>query len=316
MHELIGESPVFTNVLAIADRISTHDLPILLEGEKSTGKHSIARRIHQQSPRSENEFIIVDCSIASEAILESELFGYVRGSFAGAIHNKKGLLELADHGTLYLDQIAKMKPSLQSKLIHFLEDNSFFKLGGVEKIHSDVRVIASTENNLKECVERGKFREDLYYKLSPVRISLPPLRERKQDILLLAGHFLKGLAKELKVPQKPLSREAENMLLLYTWPGNIRELEQVIRRAAILTSAKIIGTEHFQMLRQPIQKAINQNSPVSLKEQKRKVISVLEKDAILEALKKTKGNRSHASKLLSISRQELIRKISHYKIKR
>lgn len=316
MHELIGESPVFTNVLAIADRISAHHIPVLLEGEKSTGKHSIARRIHLQSPRSANEFIIVDCSVASAAILESELFGYVRGSFAGAIHNKKGLLELADHGTLYLDQISKMKPALQAKLIHFLEDGSFYKLGGIEKIHSDVTIIASTEDNLKEFVEHGKFREDLYYKLNAIRISLPPLRERKQDILLLADHFLKGIADELKGQQKQLSREAEDLFLSYSWPGNIRELEQVIRRAAILANVKTIGTEHFPMLRQTSRKTTNQNSMASLKEQKRQVISVLEKDAILEVLKKTKGNRSHASKLLSISRQELIRKISHYKIKR
>ncbi len=314
LSELVGQSPAFKNVVAIAEKISSHDIPILLEGEKGTGKKSLAKMIHFSGSRADGEFIVVDCSVAPAAILESELFGYVKGSFAGAINHKKGLFELAEQGTLYFDHISKLKPTLQARLLQFLEEDSFYKLGGVAKIKVNVRIIASTEENLKELVENGKFREDLFYKLSSIRINLPPLRERKEDILLLANHYLLRWSRDLKAKTKEFSQDAIDVLTTYSWPGNIRQLEQEVKRAYLAEQGVKIGPEHFQLLKFDKRMAIKP-SPSSLKEQKREMIAILEKDAISEALKKTQGNRSRAAILLSISRQELIRKIARYKIK-
>lgn len=311
---LIGESSSFKNVLAIAEKISAQDIPVLLEGEKGTGKKSLARMIHFSSDRSENQFIIIDCTVSSEAILESELFGYVRGSFAGAINHKKGLFELADKGTVYLDQISKLKPSVQTKLARFLEEGSFYKLGGIAKIKADVRIIASAEEDLKELVNNGQFREDLYYKLSAIRINLPPLRERRDDILFLANHFLQRFCKDLKLKTKELNPEAVDSLTSYSWPSNIRELEKEMKQACLAEDGQKIGPENFSHLRFD-KRMFRKTASHSLKDQKREMIAILEKEAISEALKKTQGNRSHAAVLLSISRQELIRKIARHKIK-
>ncbi len=314
LNELMGQSPSFKNVLAIAQKISAHDMPILLEGEKGTGKKSLARMIHFSSPRSDHEFIVIDCSVGSDAILESELFGYVKGSFAGALNHKKGLFELADNGTLYFDHISKLKPTLQARFAHFLDEDGFYKLGGIAKIKVNVRIIASTEDNLKELMENGKFREDLYYKLSSIRINLPPLRERKEDILLLAHHYLNRLSRDLKIKTKELSPEAIEILMSYSWLGNVRELEQEIKQACLVEQDYIIGPENFQHLKYD-KRMLRKPSLSSLKEQKRKMVAILEKEAISEALKKTQGNRSRAAQLLSVSRQELIRKIARHKIK-
>ena len=314
LNGLIGQSPSFKNVLAIAQKISAYDIPLLLEGEKGTGKKALGRMVHFLSPRSEHDFIVVDCSIGSGAILESELFGYVKGSFAGAINHKKGLFELADSGTLYFDHISKLKPALQARIVHFFDEEGFYKLGGIAKIKVNIRMIASTDENLKELVENGKFREDLYYKLSSLRINLPPLRERKEDILPLANHFLERLSYDLKIKSKELTQDAINILTSYSWPGNIRELEQVVRQASLSEDDHKIGSDNFQHLK--FDKRMLKKPVIgSLKEQKKRMVAVLEKETITEALKKTQGNRSRAALLLSISRQELIRKISFHKIK-
>ena len=311
---LVGQSSSFQNVLAIAEKISAQDIPVLLEGEKGTGKKSLARMIHFSSDRTDNQFIAIDCTVSSEAILESELFGYVRGSFAGAINHKKGLFELADKGTVYLDQISKLKLAVQTKLVHFLEEDGFYKLGGIAKIKADVRIIASTEEDLKELVNKGQFREDLYYKLSAIRINLPPLRERREDILLLADHCIERFCRDLKIKTKELSSEAAESLKSYSWPGNIRELEKEMKQACLAETGSKISPENFSHLKFD-KRMFHKSAPHSLKDQKREMIAVLEKEAISEALKKTQGNRSRAAVFLSISRQELIRKIARYKIK-
>lgn len=303
----------FKDVLDIAQKMSANDMPILLEGEKGTGKKSLARTIHFSGPRASYEFMVVDCSVTPDAILESELFGYVKGSFAGAISHKKGLFELADRGTLYFDQISKLRPALQTRLYHFMEEDGFYKLGGVAKVKVNVRMIASSEVNLKERVESGKFREDLFYKLSAVRINLPPLRERGEDILLLANQFLAKLSEDLKMKSKTFGQEAMEILTSYSWPGNIPELEREVKQAYLAERGQTIGPEHFTRLKFDKRKFKNESS--SLKDQKHRMIAVLEKEAITEALKKTQGNRSRAALLLSISRQELIRKIALHKIK-
>ena len=316
---LVGHSPAFKNVIEIASKIAPYDIPILIEGESGTGKEALARAIHFASPRASREFVVVDCSSFSDVFLESELLGYVRGSFAGAIHDKQGLLELANGGTVFLDHISEMKLTLQGKLLHILNEGAFYKIGGVAENHVDVRVIASTDQDLRQLVTKGKFREDLYYQLNVMRITIPPLRERQEDVLALADWFLGKLAQRTGAQKKELTKEAQSILESYNWPANVRELEREIEKSMILAGLnQKIGSNHlasFLTKRKRISIDEKTVSSGSLKDQKRKVIALLEKNAIHEALKKTSGNRSRAAHLLSISRQELIRKISAYKIK-
>lgn len=316
---LVGRSPAFKNVIAIANKIAPHSIPVLIEGEIGTGKEWLARAIHFASPRTSHEFIAIDCSSFSDVFLESELLGYVRGSFAGAIHDKKGLLELADGGTVYLGHISKMALTLQGKLLRILNEGAFYKIGGVAEIHVDIRFIAATDQDLKALVSKGKFREDLYYQLNVMRITIPPLRERREDIPVLADWFLTEIAKRNGAPKKELTQEAQSILNSYQWPGNVRELEREIEKSVILAgpNQKIGANDLTPVLskrkRIPIDSKILSSG--SLKDQKRKMIAVLERNAIQEALKQTAGNRTHAARLLAVSRQELLRKISLHKIK-
>lgn len=318
--DLIGTSPAIQNVREITSKIAPHKITVLIEGETGTGKEWLARAIHLASPRTDREFVSIDCSSFSDAFLEAELFGYLRGSFAGAIHDKKGLLELADGGTVFLDHIAKMSLTLQGKLVRVLNSGVFYKIGGVAEIRVDLRFILATEVDLNAQVAKGKFRDDLYYQLTAMRIMMPPLRERGEDVIQFAEYFLDGIAKRTSGARKALTNEARILFKSYPWPGNIRELERELEKAnalagehseiervhlspAILKKKQRVGTETHGVL------------TGSLKDQKRKVIALLEKESIREALKTTAGNRTRAAELLAISRQELIRKIATYKIK-
>lgn len=320
-HGAVGESAAFRHVLEVASKMAAYDVPVLIEGEAGTGKEWLARAIHFASPRAKRDFIVVDCAGFSDLFFESELFGYVRGSFAGAIHDKKGLLELADGGTLFFDRVGTLKPALQSKLARLLKDGTFYKIGGVGQIRVNVRFIASTDIDLKTLVSKHKFREDLYYQLNVMRIIIPPLRERREDILLLAEWFLSETAKKEGVERKELTKEAKTILESYAWPGNVGELEKEIEKSAILAAgSNKIGVQHLNPYlvrgrKEGIDSKDFQPSSNSLRDQKRKMIATLEKQAIREALKKTAGNKTKASGLLGISRQELIRKVSHLKIK-
>lgn len=309
------------SVLEIAQRIAPHEIPLLIEGETGVGKEQLAKAIHFSGSRGTKEFAIVDCSGLSETLLECELFGYVRGSFAGAIHEKKGLLEIAEGGTIYLDHIDQLTPAFQGKLLRWLNDQAFYKIGGVTSKTSHVRLIAATTKDLKVLVEKKKFRQDLYYRLNVMRIMIPPLRERHEDVLTLAEHFLNEIAAESRSRRKDLSQEARRLLESYRWPGNVRELKEELKKSVILSGANSqIMLEHLSA---HIQKgsrsgfAANHQpgSASPLKEQKQKLIALLEKDAIRAALKKTLGNRTHAAKLLAISRQDLLRKMASYQIK-
>jgi len=318
-HEFSHFSPAFKNVIEIVDKIAPHNIPVLIEGEIGTGKEWLARRIHFAGPRTAREFIAIDCSSSSDVFLESELLGYVRGSFAGAIHDKKGLLERADGGTVFLDHISKMKPTLQGKLFRILSDGTFHKIGGVAQIEVDIRLIAATDEDLSTFVSKGKFREDLYYLLNVMRVTIPPLRERREDILLLADWFLAQIAKRDGEEKKTFTKEAESILKAYDWPANVRELESEVEKSIILAgSNQKISPSHLAPILSK-RKRVPFNSKAisggSLKEQKRKMVGILEKNAITEALRKTAGNRTKAAQILAISRQELIRKISAYKIK-
>jgi len=315
-----AQSPIFRSMLEIAAKVACHDIPLLLEGETGVGKERLARAIHFSSPRREGEFVILDCSSFSEPILECEFFGYVRGSFVGAIHDKNGLLELAHGGTVFLDHISKMTHSFQGKLVRLMEEGTFHRIGGVAAIPANVRFIAATSQDLKPLVARAEFREDLYYRLNVMRLTLPPLRERREDILVLADQFLDHIAARDGGPKKELAKSTKSALEAYDWPGNVRELEEEMEKSVILAAeSRLVRPEHFSpeigQKRGVLAHSKRRLPAGSLKEQKRQLIASLEKNAIMEALTKTSGNKTRAAQALAISRQELFRKISTYRIK-
>jgi two-component system, NtrC family, response regulator AlgB len=243
--DLESDSPKIRAVMEIAERAAASDVPVLLQGESGTGKTVLARTVHSLSPRSKYPFVVVNCPTLSEELLASELFGHVRGAFTGAVRDQLGRVEGAEGGTLFLDEIGEITPTLQAKLLRFLEDKEFERLGENKTRKANVRTIAATNRNLEENVRRGLFREDLLYRLNVIDLQLPPLRNRPEDILRLARRFLLFFAKSARRQPQELSQEAEDALRSYPWPGNIRELKNAIERAVILWPAQVIGPEAF-----------------------------------------------------------------------
>jgi NtrC-family two-component system response regulator AlgB len=243
--DLESDSPKIHTILEIAAKASTSDAPVLLRGESGTGKSVLARRIHSLSSRSRRAFVVVNCPTLSEELLTSELFGHAKGAFTGAVRDQPGRVEAAEGGTLFLDEIGDISPSLQAKLLRFLEEKEFERLGENKTRRADVRTIAATNRDLDDLVRKGLFREDLLYRLNVIDLQLPPLRERPEDILQLARRFLVFFAKSARRQPQQLSKAAEDALQSYGWPGNIRELRNTIERAAILWPAQIIEPEAF-----------------------------------------------------------------------
>ena len=299
---VIGRTPkmfqVYKTIAKVADTKST----VLLCGERGTGKELIARSLHYNSQRNNRPFIPVDCASLVETLIESELFGHVRGAFTGASSAKKGLLEEADGGTLFLDEVGNLSLSMQSKLLRFLQEHEIKRVGGTESIKVDVRVIAAANQPLEPLVRNGKFREDLFDRLNVVIITLPPLRERKEDIQLLANHFLQKFAEENHKSISHISPEALEILLRYSWPGNVRELEHTIERAVIFSIHPMILTEDLPIKMSEEVKGLEipmPEKPLSLKE--------LEKRYVLKVLQETGGNKKKASEILGIDRATLYR---------
>ncbi len=243
--ELESESPKIRGVLEIARRASPSDVPVLLRGESGTGKTVLARMIHSLSPRSQQPFVVVNCPTLSEELLASELFGHARGAFTGAVRDQPGRVETAEGGTLFLDEIGEISPALQAKLLRFLEEKQFERIGENKTRHANVRIVAATNRDLEEHVRKNLFREDLFYRLNVIDLTLPSLRERPEDILRLARHFLQFFSKAAARRPPELSKAAEQALLAYPWPGNIRELRNAIERAVILWPAQIIEPQAF-----------------------------------------------------------------------
>ncbi len=294
--EFIAKSPVFLETLKQMARLAATDVPVLITGESGTGKEVIAHNIHQYSKRKDGPFVAVNCSAIPPTLLESELFGYEKGAFTGATASKPGYFEQANKGTLFLDEIGELNIDLQVKLLRVLQESKIRRLGGKKDIKLDIRFIFATNANLKKLVEKGKFRADLYYRLKVAEINIPPLRERKEDILPLTYHFLKKYSPPNMKDKFFLSKEAEKALLNYSFPGNVRELENIIRSAIVIAKdTGVIMPEDLNI------------------EEEHKERIITRKD-LLTALKKVHGNKTKAAKLLNIGRATLYRLLERYNI--
>ena len=277
--------------------VSSYDYPVHIFGETGTGKELVANAIHSESLRAGHPFVPINCGALPEGLIESELFGHVKGAFSGAIRDKKGRFELADKGTIFLDEIAELPKLLQVKLLRFLQEGSFEKVGGEKTVTVDVRVISATNKDLKKEVQKGNFREDLFYRLNVIPIHIPPIRERKSDIPLLVDHFL-AKAPRIKGQQPVrISREALNALMDYAWPGNVRELQNAVQFAIVRCRGKIIQPEDLPL----------ELRDVCVEKPKRGPSRKLDVESVKAALKKTGGNKAKASKVLGVGRATLYR---------
>lgn len=312
---LVGKSPQMLKIYDLIETVSQTDTTVLINGESGTGKELVANAIHLRSLRKNGPFIKVNCAALPETLLESELFGHEKGAFTGAIKQRKGRFEMADGGTLFLDEIGDISPAVQVKLLRVLQEKKFERVGGNETLSVDVRLICATQKDLKEEIRKGTFREDLYYRLNVVPINLPPLRERREDILLLADHFMDKFSKKMGKEIAGLSEDAKTLLLRYPFPGNIRELENMLERAIALIKGKIIQAEDLpdEVCGQPssiqdVCKRIRGSKPLA------SATKLFEKEYIQTVLEKTKGKKGQAADILGISRKTLWEKIKELEI--
>ncbi len=308
---IIGKSPGIMRVCSLIRDVADITSNILVCGESGTGKELVARAVHFAGRRSDMPFIAVNCAAIPETLLESELFGHAKGAFTGAHAEHTGKFEMADGGSLFLDEISAMSPALQANLLRVLETKTFEKVGGVKSISVDVRIIAATNTDLLVNIEEKTFRKDLYYRLNVVKINIPPLRERKEDIPLIAGHFIKAYNRELKKSINSILPESMEILLQYDWPGNVRELENVIERAVVLSKSDAIGPEDLpDDITSNREKMIpGAVSGLSYGEAKKTILESFEKDFFSKILSKTSGNISEAARLAGIDRKNLYDKI-------
>jgi DNA-binding NtrC family response regulator len=306
--EIIGGSPQMHNLLALAMRVARTDTDVLVEAESGTGKEMLARLIHQNSARKDGPFVAVNCAALPEALLESELFGYVRGAFTGAVGSKAGKFELAAHGTLLLDEVAEMPLSLQPKLLRVLQDRQVDRLGDTRPCRVNTRVIATTNRPLQALVQEGKFRADLYYRLNVVPLSIPPLRNRSGDAVELAEHFIRKYAPQGSTFK--LSAELKQRMTEYSWPGNVRELENLIRRALVLSPGPELGPEILEAPPPP-PKGEPANTP-----QPGQTLRDVERQLFEATLTSTGGNRSRTAQLMGISIRTVRNKIREYGLQR
>lgn len=309
---MIGKSKPMQSLYALLDKIKGADSTVLIQGENGTGKELIAKAIHYNSHRKDKAFVIQNCSAFNDNLLESELFGHIKGSFTGAIRDKKGLFEMADNGTFFLDEIGDTSPQMQVKLLRVLQEGTFTPVGSTEMRKVDVRIIAATNRNLKEMVELGTFREDLYYRLNVINLRVPPLRERKEDIPLLAEFFMQKSQENAKGPKKALTKRALEKLYDYAWPGNVRELQNEMERVVVLAGEepKIVPEMLSSKIHELTEKSKVQGA--RLEGKLKDALEELERDMIREGLRRTGWNKSRLAKELGISRAGLIMKVEKY----
>jgi DNA-binding NtrC family response regulator len=308
---VVGRSPEMEKLYRIISKAAHSSHPVLILGESGTGKELVARSIHFSGPYRDRPFVAIDCGSLVPSLIESELFGYVKGAFTGANKSKEGLLQAADGGTIFLDEIGELPVDLQSKLLRALQEKEFRPVGGTKAVPVDVRVLAATNRDLEHAVAQGTFRKDLYFRLNVLTLRIPPLRGRKQDIPLLVGHFLERLGRSTGV-QRNISDEALKLMLAYEWPGNIRELENCIERACALSSGPTI---HLADLPSSIQNWREQTEPASETMISRRgilPIAEMEKQAILGAIEQLHGDKLEAARLLGIGKTTLYRKLKEY----
>jgi DNA-binding NtrC family response regulator len=301
---LIAESSAMKRVLDLVEQIAAVDATVLIQGESGTGKELIARAIHAQSPRHAQPLIAVNCAALPDTLIESELFGFEKGAFTGAVHRKAGKFELADGGTLFLDEIAELPAAVQAKLLRVLQEREIERLGGTRPIPIDVRILAATNQDLRSCVAERRFREDLYYRLNVLQITLPPLRDRREDVAPLANHFLHLHVRRLGKRIDHFAPEAAAIIERYPWPGNVRELEHAVQRAAILTRGPLISEADLALPTSAPSSSLN--APVT------GTLTDLERHWILATLERCDGNQSTAAESLGIDRSTLHRKLRQY----
>jgi transcriptional regulator with GAF, ATPase, and Fis domain len=319
--QLVGEDPSLRKVFASLQRAAATDATVLLEGESGTGKELFARSLHALSPRADAPFVAINCAAIPENLLETELFGYEKGAFTGAVQRKPGKFEMAHRGTLFLDEIGDLPIGLQAKILRALEERRFERVGGTASVQVDVRLVAATNKGLRAAVAARRFREDLYFRLSVFPITVPPLRERPGDIPVLARFFVERFCRDLKKKPLVLSPPAMEQLQAYRWPGNVRELQNCIERAVILADGDAILPRHLNL---SFAAPIESDTPVSpwanvdlsgtLAEVTRRVTSQVEKEKILEVLREAGGNKGRAAELLQISYKMLLAKLKEHGI--
>lgn len=316
---MVGSSRKIQEIYKIIGKVSQSDVPVLIVGESGTGKELVARAIYTYSPRSDKPFIVINCAAIPDTLLESELFGYEKGAFTGAYERRIGKLEQCDRGTLFLDEIGDMPLSLQSKLLRFLQEGEFTRVGGNKVIKVDVRVIAATNKDLEAEIRRGKFREDLYYRLNVVTIRIPPLRERKEDIPELVHYFIRRSREETGKEIRSITKRAMDKLIDYEWPGNIRELENVIKRAMVMAKGDVISEDDIQIpseeSKEEIDQFLSEIAEKALNYGGRDLLGRIEKALLIKALEKSNWNKSMASRILGISRGTLRSKIRKHKVR-
>ncbi len=324
-HEnIVGQHPAIQKVVQLIHQVARTKATVLIQGESGTGKELVARAIHYESDRSSKPFVVINCAAIPANLLESELFGHEKGAFTGAVRTKKGRLELADKGTLFLDEIGEMPKELQVKILRVIEEQKFQRVGGTEDIEVDNRIIAASNKDLKQAVEADTFRDDLYYRLKVITISIPPLRERKEDIPLLVDHFLQKHRHICKKEIKGLSDRALQALLEYSWPGNVRELENALLRAMVLSRGDFIDLEDLpeelnqkSILPREFTKAIpiDRHELIQMKKQaQQRIKEEIEKNFIIEALRRGKGNIQRSAAMVNMDRRQFQNLIKKYGI--
>jgi transcriptional regulator with PAS, ATPase and Fis domain len=303
---IVARSREWREVLRSASQVAATETTVLLVGESGTGKEVIARFIHRASARANGPFIAINCAALPEQLLESELFGHERGAFTGAQHSKPGQIELAAGGVLFLDEVSEMSPSAQAKFLRVLQEREFQRLGGTRTMKANVRVIAATNRDLAKAIERGDFREDLFYRLQVFDITLPPLRERRADVLPLAEAFLDEIGQQFGRPPAGLTHEAKDALLAYHWPGNVRELRNALERAAIRCDGGLITADHLSLN--------GHRGPLLDGRLHTMDLNAVERELIVQALTECGGNKSRAAARLGISRTQLYVRLRKHKL--
>jgi Nif-specific regulatory protein len=309
IHNIVGNSRAMREVYQMVSRVSSSNATVLIRGESGTGKELIANAIHYNSSRAKKPFVKLNCAALPPDLIESELFGHEQGAFTHALRMKKGKFELANKGTIFLDEIGSISLDVQYSLLRVLQEREFERVGGTETIKTDVRIVAATNINLDEAVQDGSFREDLYYRLNVFPIYLPPMRERKTDVLLLANHFLEKYAKENMKDIRRLSVSAIDMLMEYHWPGNVRELENCIERAVLLCDGKVIHGYHLPPTIQTGEETATM--PDRSLEQ---AVAELERDLLIDALKNTQGNMAKAASMMSLTERKFAYKAKKHNV--